>query len=132
MRHELAGRLLAALLALALVAPAPVLSQIPPGAAVPSQAPAAAPAGLEAGAWPRQFQAGDMTVEVYEPQIDSWQGNRLEARTALSVTAAGAPAPSYGVIWITARTEVDKAQGLVTLEDIKVTRASFPGLPQKQ
>ncbi|MGH7331956.1 MAG: carbohydrate-binding family V/XII, partial [Candidatus Rokuibacteriota bacterium] len=82
-------------------------------------------------AWPRPIQAGDTLIEVYQPQIDSWQGHRLEARAALSVKSAGSPTLSYGVIWITARTEVDKAQGLVTLEDIKVTKASFPGFPQK-
>ena len=124
MRRKLTGRLLAGLLVLNLVTPLSAPSQTPPP---PSSAPEP---GLSAGVWPRQFQTGDATVEVYQPQIDSWKGNRLEARAALSIKPASGPT-QYGVIWITARTDVDKAQGLVTLEDIKVTRASFPGMPQR-
>ncbi len=122
MRRDWRGRLLAGFLALSLVVPWPVLSQTPPPGPE---------AGAAVGAWPRPIQAGDTVIEVYQPQIDSWQGHRLEARAALSVKSAASPTLSYGVIWITARTEVDKAQGLVTLEDIKVTKASFPGLPGK-
>jgi hypothetical protein len=121
MGWDRSGRLLAALLALSLLVPWPALSQTPPSP----------DAGAGVGAWPGPIQAGDTVIEVYQPQIDSWQGHRLEARAALSVKSPASPALSYGVIWITARTEVDKAQGLVTLEDIKVTKASFPGLPQK-
>ena len=122
MAWDRSGRLLAVLLALNLLAPWSALSQAPP---------AGPDAGAGVGAWPRPIQAGDTVIEVYQPQIDSWQGHRLEARAALSIKSPASPAVSYGVIWITARTEVDKAQGLVTLEDIKVTKASFPGLPQK-
>src|SRR5215510_13096339 len=37
------------------------------------------------GAWPREIQANGATVLVYQPQIDSWQGNRLEARAAIAI-----------------------------------------------
>jgi hypothetical protein len=58
----------------------------------------------------------------YQPQIDSWQGHRPRP-APLSVNS---PAQVlYGVIWITARTEVDKARSRPG--DIKVTKASFPG-----
>jgi hypothetical protein len=117
-----AGRLLAGFLGLSLLVSWPALSQTPPPGPE---------AGATVGAWPRSIQAGDTVIEVYQPQIDSWQGSRLEARAALSVKSGGSPALSYGVIWITARTEVDKTQGLVTLEGIRVTKASFPGLPQQ-
>lgn len=124
MPRDLAARFLTGLLALNLVMPVAALAQRP------APASSAAEAGASVAVWPRQFQAGDLTIEVYQPQIDSWKGNRLEARAALSIKPASGPL-SYGVIWITARTDVDKAQGLVTLEDIKVPRASFPGMPQR-
>jgi len=122
MGRDWRGRLLAGFLTLCLLVPWPALSQTPPPGP---------DAGAAVGAWPRPIQAGDTVIEVYQPQIDSWQGHRLEARAALSVKSGASPTLSYGVIWITARTEVDKSQGLVTLEDLKVTKASFPGLPQK-
>lgn len=95
-----------------------------------AQASAPAAASPEAG-WPRQIDANGAVVLVYQPQIDKWQGNRLEARAAVSARPPGAAAPFYGVIWITARTEVDKERGLVSLEDIAIPRVSFPSAPQK-
>ena len=104
--------------ALVLATAAPVVAQTPPP-----------DASLAEGAWPRQIDANGTTVLVYQPQIDKWQDNRLEARAAVSLQTPGAPQPSYGVIWITARTGVDKERGIVTLEDIKIPKVNFPGAP---
>jgi len=84
---------------------------------------------LAAGTWPREINANGATVLVYEPQIDRWQNNRLAAQAAVSVQPAGAPQPSYGVIWLTARTEVDKERGLVDFEEIAIPKVNFPGTP---
>src|SRR5262245_25291896 len=95
---------------------------------------AAAPAGGDAlaqGVWPRQLDLNGNTVLVYQPQVDSWSGNKLEARAAVSVQAPGATEPVFGVIWITARTEVDKTQGIVSLEDVAIPKVNFPNAPQK-
>src|SRR5439155_1445963 len=37
--------------------------------------------------------------------------------------------PRYGVIWFTARTEVDKEARIVALEDVTVSKADFPTTP---
>src|SRR5215472_4151575 len=84
---------------------------------------------LAAGTWPREINANGATVLVYEPQIDRWQNNRLAAQAAVSVQPAGAPQSSYGVIWLTARTEVDKERGRVDLEEIAIPKVNFPGAP---
>src|SRR5262245_35987967 len=84
---------------------------------------------LAAGVWPREIDANGATVLVYEPQIDRWQNDRLAAQAAVSVQPTGAPQPSYGVIWLTARTEVDKEHGLVDLEEIAIPKVNFPGAP---
>src|SRR5262247_876493 len=117
------NRVLALMLVLGLLA-----STAPP---LPAQSapPAAGDVSLAAGAWPREINANGTTVVVYEPQIDRWQNNRLEARAAVSLQPAGAPQLSYGVIWITARTEVDKERGLVDLEEIAIPKVNFPGTP---
>ena len=116
-------KVLALVLVLGLLAstasPLPAQTTPPPGGDV----------SLAAGAWPREINANGATVLVYEPQIDRWQSNRLEARAAVSVQPAGAPQPSYGVIWLTARTEVDKEHGLVDLEAIAIPKVNFPGAP---
>ena len=64
-------------------------------------------------------------------EIQSWKDNQIEERAAVGVENAGAAAPVYGVIWFRARTEVDKSSRLVTLEELKVTRADFPSVPDQ-
>src|SRR5262249_10305091 len=54
--------------------------------------------------WPRKFSSGANTFAVYQPQIESWQGNRLEARAAVAITDGQSSQSVYGVIWFTART----------------------------
>jgi hypothetical protein len=44
----------------------------------------------------------------------------------VSIEKPSTPQPSYGVIWLSARTEVDKATRLVTLEDVHITKGRFP------
>ena len=47
--------------------------------------PAASPTPL----WPRQFQAAGAAFTVYPPQLERWEGDRLEGRAAVAVEAAG-------------------------------------------
>ncbi len=76
--------------------------------------------------WPRQITSGTATLTVYQPQLDRWQGNRLTGRSAVSVQANAVATPVYGVIWFSARTDVDKEASLVTLNDIQITRNTLP------
>ncbi|MFL5339168.1 MAG: hypothetical protein ACJ8F7_03290 [Gemmataceae bacterium] len=59
--------------------------------------------------WPRQVTDGaGNTITVYQPQVQRWDGGRLEAQAAVSVENRVSPQPTYGVIWLSARTFVDK------------------------
>ena len=77
-------------------------------------------------AWPHQIDAGDETILVHQPEVESWVGTRLSGRAAVSVQTKASPQESYGVIWFTARTEIDKATRLVTLDGVQVTKGTFP------
>src|SRR5579885_1561738 len=81
--------------------------------------------------WPRKLTTDDYTVTVYQPQVEKWDGNRLQARAAVAVQTNDSSRPTYGVVWLTARTQVDKEHRLVTLEALEVTRADFPSAPEK-
>ena len=95
----------------------------------PPAAPAAKPgASLPVDPWPVQIDLSNATVLVYSPQVNSWDGNALDFRSAVGVKAAGTGAETFGVIWATARTQVDRFR-TVTLEDLKVVKRSFPALP---
>ena len=86
----------------------------------------ATPGEIPVDSWPRMVTAGGDKLTVYEPQVESWQGNVLRARAAIGVETPALPKPTYGVVYYTARTEVDKAAGMVTLNDFRVVRAQFP------
>lgn len=76
--------------------------------------------------WPRRFASGDTSFATFEPQIDSWKNDKLEARVAVEVFPPGATSPKYGVVSFEAPTQTDRARGVVTLGDLRVTRAHFP------
>jgi len=109
-----------------LLVPLLVLSMVPVRAF--GQAPQA-PAGDQA--WPREFQSGSITFTVYQPQLDSWNSRDLSGRAAVSVKAAISPEEQFGVLWFTANTNVNRAENLVTLDDITITKANFPATPDK-
>src|SRR2546426_5398020 len=90
------------------------------------------PAGDEL-TWPREFQDNGTKLDIYQPQIEKWEGAAFETRSAVAITPPGSSnAPVYGVFWMKARADVDKAARIVTLNDIAVTRASFPSAPYLQ
>jgi hypothetical protein len=113
------------------------LSLILQGQAVPPQPQQTAPAAAnpaeptQSDGWPRQFTAGDQDITVYQPQIESWKQNKLEQRAVVSIQTKATAEPTFGVIWINSRTEVDKSNHQVTLEDTEITKASFPSAPDK-
>ena len=82
--------------------------------------------------WPREFQEDGAKVDIYEPQIEKWEGVDFETRSAVAITAAGSNAPVYGVFWMKAQANVDKAARVVTLSNIEVTKAAFPSDPELQ
>jgi hypothetical protein len=88
------------------------------------QADATAVANAPTSAWPVKFENGNASYVVYQPQFDNWHNNRLEGRSAVAVTRAGADAPEFGVIWLSAQTGT--SAGMVTIRDLSVTKADFP------
>src|ERR1051325_11013443 len=81
--------------------------------------------------WPRKFAIGNNNVAVYQPQIEEWTGNSFAARAAMAITQSSSKQPLYGVLWFTARAEIDKVNRLVTLSDFRVKKISIPLAPDK-
>lgn len=78
--------------------------------------------------WPRSFMDGTTQLLVYQPQVEQWQGNQITFRAAVSAKADTAKDETFGAVWATARTEVNRDTHMVTLQDIKLTRSNFPTL----
>ena len=106
----------------------------PPGTAAPAAAAGqpAAPVDLTDAGWPREIACGDEMLILFQPQLEGYEGNRLQARAAIGVRSAGAQEPDrFGVVWMSARTEVDKVNRQVTLDDLRLSRIDFPTASDK-
>jgi hypothetical protein len=79
--------------------------------------------------WPRQIVEGAVTFTISQPQVETWEGNKLTARTAVGVQAQGDQKQRYGAVWFTARTEVNKDTRMVLLQDFAITKINFKGVP---
>jgi hypothetical protein len=82
--------------------------------------------------WPRTFTSGDDRFTMYQPQVDTWEGNRIDLYSAVELKRGKDNSAKYGVVWLEARTEVDKVNRLVTLDQAKVTKVTFPGAAEKE
>ena len=136
--RERAERFIASLLVVSITLLSPGIGfsqagQAPPAQAAPSassapaaQAPGAAPPPDPGAPWPRQISYQGATIFVFQPQLESWVGNKLDAYAAVRIKTPNKKDTDYGVIWFTARTEVDKVNRMVTLEDFVLTKQNFP------
>ena len=95
----------------------------------PPPAPLAAPEGQENIGWPRYITSRDAEITIFQPQLDSWDNDQLAGRAVVSVTTKASPQPLFGVVWFSARTDVDKESGQVSLEDVQITQGDFPKEP---
>ena len=87
------------------------------------------PAAAAADPWPRQLTSGDHTFSVFQPQYERWEQGHLDGRAAVAVESQASPQPTYGVIWFSARTQIDKEARMVSLEEVTLSKADFPTVP---
>lgn len=83
-------------------------------------------------AWPRVFDEGSTVFSLYQPQVEKWDGVKLEARAAVSAQTKETSKEVFGVIWIDGKADVDKEARIVTLRDLKIVKAQFPTVPDKE
>jgi hypothetical protein len=75
--------------------------------------------------WPRTLEEGTERVELFQPQVEQWSGNRISGRAAVAVGATNG-APTYGVAHFSALADIDKASGLVQLTRISIDAVDVP------
>ena len=68
---------------------------------------------------------------VYQPQVNKWDGNQIDFRAALAIKVTGAKDETFGVIFATARTQVDKVARTVVFENMNISKIDFPTLPNR-
>lgn len=82
--------------------------------------------------WPQEFSTPEAQITIYQPQLESFEGNLLSARAAVSVKPAGRDEPVFGAIWIDARVSTDTDERMVYLTSAEVTAAKFPEAKPEQ
>jgi hypothetical protein len=102
-------------------------------AQTPTQAPTQTPQQTQPPptTWPKVFFRNNVTNTIYQPQLDSWDGNTLKATSAVSIQPANSKQSVFGTITFTANTIVDKAERIVHLENLQITNPQFPSTPDR-
>jgi hypothetical protein len=125
MKLDTATTLAGIVVLVALGAPSVLLAQAAPAATT------AAAADLPADPWPRVVDLSSGQVLVYQPQVNTWTDNKISFRSALAIKPTGAKEEAFGVIFATARTQVDKVARTVVFENLQITKSDFPTLPNR-
>jgi hypothetical protein len=116
---------LTVLLASLLAMPPDVAAQS--ATAVPAKATTVPPGSVDP--WPRDVSLNNAAVLMYSPQVMKWEGNQITFRSAIAIKPSGAKDEAFGVLFATARTDVDRVERTVVFEDLKITKSDFPTLP---
>ena len=119
-------RLLPLAAALLLLAPTPGRSQAPTQA----QAPAGADQEQESD-WPRAVEVGGGSLEIYQPQVEKFEGVAVAGRAAVSWSEPD-KAPVFGVMWFSAQVAVDRDTRMALVEAVTVSRVRFPNVTPDQ
>jgi len=57
--------------------------------------------------WPREIQAQEGLIVIYQPQPEKLEGDRLYGRAAVALETDGNAGPVFGAIWLDVRLITD-------------------------
>src|ERR1700753_3326560 len=78
--------------------------------------------------WPKSITGSDGSIiKIYEPQPESFQGNVLKARSAISIVESGKTDPTFGTFWEIATVETDRDNRRIVIQSVKIPNIKFPG-----
>jgi len=82
--------------------------------------------------WPQEFAIQNGKISVYQPQLESYKGDKIKGRAALSMQRKGMKEPVFGVVWFSARAITERNTRMVEFTDIEVDRIKFPQSTSEQ
>lgn len=94
-----------------------------------AQAPATTPDDADdfAEQWPIQTSTPAGQLTIFQPQMETFEGDTLTARAAVAVDVPNSSEPVYGAVWFKSRVDTDRVSRVVQLLDVNVTQSRFPG-----
>ncbi len=79
--------------------------------------------------WPKVINSNNgMQIKVYQPEPESFKGNTLMFRSAVSVLEPGSNDPVFGAFWGTAKVETDRDNRTLTINSLDVTSIRIPAI----
>ena len=82
--------------------------------------------------WPKDVTlSSGGKVTIYQPQPESFSGNKITGRAAVSIRKTAKDEPIFGAIFYTAIIITDKNSRMAELESLDVTNAKFSGVEDK-
>jgi hypothetical protein len=82
--------------------------------------------------WPLEMVIPAGKIVMYQPQLESFSGNVLKARAAVSVTETDSAGPVFGAVWFSSHVSTDTDERTVTLDDVSITAAKFPDMKSEK
>ncbi|HEY4155856.1 MAG TPA: hypothetical protein VGM24_10525, partial [Puia sp.] len=79
--------------------------------------------------WPKQVTSTNGTlIKVYEPAPESFEGNILKFRSAISITQNGSSEPVFGTFWASSKVETDRDNRQITFNTLNITDLKIPSI----
>src|SRR5580704_10007799 len=79
--------------------------------------------------WPKLINTSNGTqIKVYEPEPESFKGNTLMFRSAISILGSGSNDPVFGAFWGTAKVETDRDNRTLRINSLDVTSIRIPAI----
>lgn len=88
--------------------------------------------GFAQDSWPQEFAIQNGKISVYQPQLESYKGDKIKGRAALSMQKKGVKDPIFGVVWFSARVLTERSARMVEFLDVEVERIKFPQFTPEQ
>ncbi len=79
----------------------------------------------EGSTWPREIITSLGTLLLYQPQVETFEGDTLSGRSAVSVTLPGEKEPVFGTIWMVSDVEINREERMAYPKNIRVPRVRF-------
>ena len=80
---------------------------------------------LDEEGWPRDLNFERGVITIYQPQIESFVKNKIEARAAIAIKVDD-KAPVFGAMWFSSRAVTDRDERIVVFDNLLVETLKFP------
>lgn len=76
--------------------------------------------------WPQEISGERGSIIIYQPQPESFIGNELKARAAMSFQLKEATEPTFGAIWFAAKVDTNSDTGVAIVRNLEVSQVRWP------